>query len=701
MYFKNLTISFFVFANIMFISCNNSNKSSIIIENNNLKIEFNNLLHSKISVPYDIENEISNNYTASEFIEVKQSLIQDFKITDNSEKDFSDKIGKGKITTLKGIFEKNNIKIEKIIELKTYKNFDNEIFIKVYYVNKNTDTISVNKWVNNSYQINRRKSDTIFWSFQGSSSFKRADWILPLNAKFYQKNYMGMNNSDYGGGIPVLDIWRSDVGIAIGHTELVPKLNSLPVKTNKTGKIAEISLEFDYNQNSPKLGYNDTLSTFETFVMSHKGDCYSPLKQFSQYMRAKGIIFINPEPSAYEPIWCAWGYEREFTLKEIITTLPKVKELGIKWAVLDDGYQIAEGDWNVNKDKFPKGDSQMKDLVNKIHSYGLKAKIWWAPLAADPCTDFVKDHKDAIITNEEEVPRFITWWDSYYMSSADSATIKHTHSVLDMFIDQWGFDGLKMDGQHMNAAPKNQNWAQKGTIPIDAVEKVPAFFKNIYEYSTKKDSDIVIENCPCGCCMSFYNMPYMNQAVSSDPTSSWQIRLKGKVYKAIIGKTAYYGDHVELSDNGNDFASSFGIGAVLGTKFTYPKDNPNAETSYLLTPEKEIIWKKWFKLYNEKMLSKEDYLGNLYDIGFDKPEAHVIKKGDTLYYAFYADKWDGDIELKGLKKGNYLVNDYFIGKNIGTISSDNPKINTSFNKFLLIEVYENTHGKNFKTKRHD
>ena len=46
-------------------------------------------------------------------------------------------------------------------------------------------------------------------------------------------------------------------------------------------------------------------------------------------------------------------------------------------------------------------------------------------------------------------------------------------------------------------------------------------------------------------------MPYMNQAVASDPKSSWQVRHKGKTIKALMGPSAAYaGDHVELSDDG-------------------------------------------------------------------------------------------------------------------------------------------------------
>jgi alpha-galactosidase len=242
-----------------------------------------------------------------------------------------------------------------------------------------------------------------------------------------------------------------------------------------------------------------------------------------------------------------------------------------------------------------------------------------------------------------------------------------------------------MDGQHMNNVPPDYNKKINNDNPESAPQTLPDFFKMIYEKGITKKPDAVIENCPCGCCINFYNLQGMNQAVSSDPTSSWQIRLKGKVYHALNPHLAYYGDHVELSDNGNDFASSFGVGAVLGTKFTWPKDNPYAEASYLLTPEKEKVWKKWFDLYNNLMLSKGEYLGNLYDIGFDKPETHVIKKENTLYYAFYANNWNGKVVLKGLdKKRTYRIADYVNHKNIALLKAGKNEITVDFNKNLLL-----------------
>ena len=188
--------------------------------------------------------------------------------------------------------------------------------------------------------------------------------------------------------------------------------------------------------------------------------------------------------------------------------------------------------------------------------------------------------------------------------------------------------------------------------------------------------------------MSFFNMATTKQTVSYDPLSSWKIRHKGKTYKALVPHTAYYGDHVELSDNGNDFASSFGIGAVLGTKFTVPSSSKNVDSAkFLLTEEKEKIWKKWFSLYNNMMLSKEKYLGNLYDIGYDKPEAHAIKKQGKVYYAFYADSWNGEIELRGLAENTeYHIIDYFNKVDYEKVKASHPFMDVTFKDFILLEA---------------
>lgn len=86
------------------------------------------------------------------------------------------------------------------------------------------------------------------------------------------------------------------------------------------------------------------------------------------------------------------------------------------------------------------------------------------------------------------------------------------------------------------------------------------------------------------------------------------------------------------------------------------------------------------------MLSTGQYRGELYDIGFDKPEAHAVEKDGRLYYAFYADKWDGEVELRGLTKKRYRLRDYFNDASLGDITPAKNRIPAKFERFLLIEA---------------
>ncbi len=685
----------YIVLTILILSCSISKNNHVIdahspslspgihtILSGDLQIFFDQNMHSRINMA-SAKMPLMKSAFPSEYIVSQNKTIEDFDLKTFHSQTFKDKIGSGIQYTLKGKNEK--FKIEKVVTIKTYDVFLGMAFFDVKYFNKGKTPIKISKWVNHQYHLSSNDRDSLFWSFQGSSTSERNDWISPVGDSYFRKNYMGMNNSDYGGGIPIIDIWRSDAGIAIGHTSFHPELVSLPVE-KILGDDLVINIQKTLSDDNI-LKEGESMETVPTFVMVHHGDCFNTLKAYTRYMSAQGMTFPESEAAAYEPVWCAWGYGRTFTIDQIIGTLPKVSELGFKWAVIDDGFQKGEGDWMVNPEKFPQGPQQIKALVDSIHSYGLKAKLWWAPLAVDPCTDLIYEHPDIILYTDEWIPRIISWWDAYYMAPSYEVTRKHTAETIEMFLDDWGFDGLKMDGQHMNAVPPDHHPKHHPDDPEKSCRELPAFFKFVYKKAKAIKPHAVIENCPCGCVMSYYHLPYINQTVSSDPLSSKQIRQKGKVYKAIVPHTAYYGDHVELSDGGDDFASTIGVGGVPGSKFTWPKDNPDSNEKFLLTPQKEVLWKKWIGLYDDLMLSKGEYLGDLYDIGFDKPEGHVIRKDGSMYYAFFSNQWNGKIELRGLDKSStYRVFDYENNKYLGTVVGPNPTLNIKFQKHLMLKL---------------
>jgi alpha-galactosidase len=659
-------------------ACQTSPTPVALIGDDNIRVEFNELLYSRVVAIINGKTTVISDYAPSEFVTVVGNDITDFALREQTETAVDDNIGSGTRLSMTGESES----LRKEINITVYDDFHGMAVYEVAYTNMGDSDVQIDRWVNNHYQVKRGKETPAFWSFQSGSYESRPDWVLPLQASFTQENYMGMNATDYGGGTPVVDIWRRDAGIGVGHLEMEPKLVSLPVKMPDE-KAATLGVEYKADR---LLKPAERLNTFKTFVSVHQGDYFHTLIEYRRFMEKQGIKLAEYPESTYEPIWCAWGYEHNYTMEQVYNTLPKAKELGFKWAVLDDGWQTAEGDWYLTKEKYPTGDSDMLKFTQTIREGGLRPKIWWAPLAVDPGTDLIKDHPDYLLLNEDGSKQEISWWDAYYLCPAYPPVQEYTKKLVEKIMKTWDYDGLKIDGQHLNGAPPCYNPVHKHAYPEESFEKVPEFFKVIYETALSIKPDAVVEICPCGSAYAFHTMPNMNQPVASDPTSSWQIRLKGKTLKALMGVSMpYYGDHVELSDGNDDFASTVGIGGVVGTKFTWPA-GAKKDSEVELTPEKEAFWKKWVSIYLEKMLSKGIYRGELYDLGYDRPETHAVQKDDNMYYAFYADAYQGKVQLRGLENKSYRVMDYENNKDMGTVRGAVGELTVDFKNHLLLEA---------------
>jgi alpha-galactosidase len=81
---------------------------------------------------------------------------------------------------------------------------------------------------------------------------------------------------------------------------------------------------------------------------------------------------------------------------------------------------------------------------------------------------------------------------------------------------------------------------------------------------------------------------------------------------------------------------------------------------------------------------------NLYDLAFDRPEAHAIRRNGRLYYAFYAGQIDqryrGSIALRGLEAQAYRVHDYVDDRNLGVVQGPEARLDVEFVGALLIEA---------------
>jgi len=124
------------------------------------------------------------------------------------------------------------------------------------------------------------------------------------------------------------------------------------------------------------------------------------------------------------------------------------------------------------------------------------------------------------------------------------------------------------------------------------------------------------------------------------------------------------------------FESAIGTGAQLTTFYTH------------LDERQRALWNRWFHEYRELGLSRAEYL-NLYDLAFDKPEIHVVRKQQELYYGIFADFWPRgkQIELRGLDKGvTYEVYDYGNRRQLGTLKGAEPFLKLGFKDNVLLRV---------------
>jgi alpha-galactosidase len=650
------------------------------IQSRVLRIEFDRKLHSRVIPLFDNRAKQFVPFSASETVNGVGRAWSDFALASARRERMSDAFGGGERLTLNG----KSGDLRKNVSVTIYDEFPSFAIFDVEYRNEGSKRITLRGWANQQYLLNSNPATMgpPFWSYQSGSYEKRPDWVRPLKAGFRQENYLGMNASDYGGGTPIVDIWRRDVGLAVGHIERGPRLISLPVSMPDAGH-ARVAVRSSHQQT---LDPGESFHTLRTFVSVHQGDYFHTLTEYRRLMMRQGFQMASAPESAFGPIWCAWGYGRSVQLKQVYDTLPTAKKLGFSWVTLDDGWQNNYGDWLLDPKKFPNGDADMKALVDRIHQEGFRAQLWWSPLSAVPDSRVLKDHPEWALLNKDGSRRKISWWNSDYLCPAERSVVEYHKALVRKILGDWGFDGLKLDGQHMNGVPPCYNPAHHHKKPEDSVEALPDFFREIYETARSVKPDALVEFCPCGTAYSFFTMPHFNMSVASDPESSFQVRSKGKTLKALMGDNVpYFGDHVELSDGANDFASTVGIGGVVGTQFVLPNLVSKRSTSDL-TPLREKLFAKWVKIYKEKMLSRGKYLGDLYDIGFDRPEAHVIRKGDEMYYAFFARHWSGRIELRGLQDRGYHIVNYVDGNDLGSVRGPKASISATFNQHLLIEA---------------
>ena len=615
-------------------------------------------------------------------------------------------LGAGKRVTVRG--RASVAGLEKSLVVEVYDDFPGLALSTVTYHNAGTRELRLERVVQQAHRLSASLVDAKaapfeLWSFHGASAEWGQDEILPLGKGFARANVLGTQLANgLGGGVPVVAFWTRSVGTAIGHLEALPQVASLPVAVEADGRVATSLVVEPHRLLAP----GETYEAPRSFLAVFAGDFYEPLRLYSLARQREGWPIPRPSDAAFEPAWCGWGYEFDVTPAQMLGTIPKLKELGIGWATLDDRWFEGYGDWRPRPDTFP-GDS-IRTMVESFHREGIKVQLWWLPLGVEDGEGKYGSHRYTLSSVVARHPEWLILDEKgrhartarrlAALCPAVPEVQEFLRTLTDRFVREWGFDGHKLD--NVFSIPPCYNPAHHHRTPEASIQALGDAYKAIFETTRTLKPDSVTQICPCGTPPNVAWLPYMDQAVTADPVGARQVRRRIKTYKALLGpEAAVYGDHVELSEMkrvgkddwveiGRDFASTIGPGGVVGTKFTWPDAGKKLEAVFL-DATKEAHWKKWIGFYNANRLSQGTFL-NLYVHGYDVPEGYAIAKDGRMHYAFFAPDeaapWTGRVELRGLPAGRHRVRDSVLGTDLGVVDAGSPFLSTSFTHHLLLET---------------
>jgi alpha-galactosidase len=172
---------------------------------------------------------------------------------------------------------------------------------------------------------------------------------------------------------------------------------------------------------------------------------------FARYSDALGQILGKGRFDNAPRVWCSWyslyGWVNE---RLFLNALHDFDNMPFDVFQLDDGWQIAHGDWEANS-KFPSG---MRDLANKISATGRVAGIWLAPFMVAPHSQLAKDHPDWLLRDQEGnlVRAGITWGGNPLALDVTHPEVLEWLALLIGQVRDWGFDYLKLDFLYLGAA---------------------------------------------------------------------------------------------------------------------------------------------------------------------------------------------------------------------------------------------------------
>ena len=241
-------------------------------------------------------------------------------------------------------------------------------------------------------------------------------------------------------------------GLSLGYIENRSGFGRIEILKTSDGEFSFIAATV-FN-----MGFNlkpGQIINSDRFMLNIAANPYTSLEDYASVLGQVNKGLINSIING----WCNWFYTLDhFSEEEIIQNAEfasrNLKQYGLEYIQIDEGYQTFHGDWKGN-DRFPHG---LKWLCTQIRNLGLKPGIWISPFVVSETTEIFKQHPDWLLKNEDgSLMRVGPWPDEntdwfkdespkrYCLDITNPGAEKWFTDLIDTIVNNWGFEMIKVD----------------------------------------------------------------------------------------------------------------------------------------------------------------------------------------------------------------------------------------------------------------
>lgn len=195
----------------------------------------------------------------------------------------------------------------------------------------------------------------------------------------------------------------------------------------------------------------------------------NPLEGLERYghavRRANGLR----RPPAFLPHgWDSWSteYRSEINEARVLENLDAMashlSRYGWNHFAIDDGWQLALGDWEPDPERFPKG---MKWIADRIHERGLTAGLWVAPFRVSTDSRLAKEHPEWL-RGPNALGRQAVGDNDRILDITAPGAYDYVRNLASKIGNDWGFDAL-MEADYVYYLPLAESYHDSSKTRVE------------------------------------------------------------------------------------------------------------------------------------------------------------------------------------------------------------------------------------------